>query len=124
MSKDTTLNIKTPKNLIASLPDYTLGEELINSISHGLGASFAIIALVLCVIKAVISGSSLAIVSSCLYGSMLVLLYTMSTIYHALKRNRAKYVFRIFDHCTIFLLIAGTYIPIVLVGIGGAVGWI
>lgn len=63
-------------------------------------------------------------VSSCLYGSMLVLLYTMSTIYHALKRNRAKYVFRIFDHCTIFLLIAGTYIPIVLVGIGGAVGWI
>ena len=67
MSKDTTLNIKTPKNLIATLPDYTLGEELINSISHGLGASFAIIALVLCVIKAVISGSSLAIVSSCLY---------------------------------------------------------
>lgn len=124
MSKETTLNIKTPKNLIATLPDYTLGEELINAISHGLGASFAIIALVLCVIKAVISGSSLAIVSSCLYGSMLVLLYTMSTIYHALKRNRAKYVFRIFDHCTIFLLIAGTYIPIVLVGIGGAVGWI
>ena len=54
MSKDTTLNIKTPKNLIATLPDYTLGEELINSISHGLGASFAIIALVLCVTKAVI----------------------------------------------------------------------
>ncbi len=123
MTNETTLNIKTPENILSKLPDYTLGEELINAISHGLGASFAIAGLVLCVSKAVISGNSLAIVSSCLYGSMLVLLYTMSTIYHALKRNRAKYVFRIFDHCTIFLLITGTYIPIVLVGIGGAVGW-
>lgn len=107
-----------------SLPSYTLGEEIINSISHGLGAAFAVVALVLCIVKSVQHGSSLAVVSSALYGSMLILLYTMSTIYHALKPNQAKRVFRIFDHCTIFLLIAGTYIPIVLLALGGVLGWI
>lgn len=104
-----------------ALPEYTLGEELVSSISHGLGAAFGIVALVLCLVKS--SGNGIAVVSSALYGSMMILLYTMSTIYHALKRNMAKRVFRVFDHCTIFLLIAGTYIPIVLVGIGGAWGW-
>ncbi len=122
MNTNATTNAK--KNILASLPDYTLGEELINSISHGMGVIFGITALVFCIIKSVMSGFTLAIVSSCLYGSMLILLYTVSTIYHALKRNRAKYIFRIFDHCTIFLLIAGTYIPIVLAGIGGIIGWI
>jgi hemolysin III len=107
-----------------SLPDYTLGEELINAISHGVGAGFSIAGLVLGIGKALYSGSTLEVVSMALYGSMLFLLYFMSTMYHALKRNNAKRLFRIFDHCTIFLLIAGTYIPIVLVGIGGVVGWI
>ncbi len=115
--------VKEKKHKI-SLPDYTLGEELVSSISHGLGAVFGIVALILCVVKSVGAGDALAIVSGCLYGSMLILLYSMSTIYHALKRNMAKRVFRVFDHCTIFLLIAGTYIPIVLVGIGGFWGWI
>lgn len=109
------------KNL--NLPEYTLGEELVSSISHGLGAAFGVVALVLCVVKSAQSGSAISVVSSALYGSMMILLYTMSTIYHALKRNRAKAVFRVFDHCTIFLLIAGTYIPVVLVAIGGAWGW-
>ena len=104
------------------LPQYTLSEELISSISHGLGAAFAVVALVLCVVKAY-NHSAIAVVSASLYGAMLFLLFTMSTIYHALKRNAAKRVFRVFDHCTIFLLIAGTYIPIVLVGIGGPWGW-
>ena len=107
-----------------SLPDYNLGEELTNSISHGLGAGLSVAALVLCVVKAANSGSALAVVSASLYGTMLFLLYMMSTIYHALKKNNAKRVFRVFDHCTIFLLIAGTYIPVVLVAIGGVVGWI
>ena len=124
MSEETLLNVERKKRGQIHLPNYTLGEELISSISHGLGAAFGIVALVLCVVKSVVSGSTIAVVSSCLYGSMLVLLYTMSTIYHALRRNRAKQVFRVFDHCTIFLLIAGTYIPIVLVGIGGIVGWV
>lgn len=111
-------------DIISTLPDYTLGEELVNAISHGLGAVFGIVALVLCIVKSAVSGNAIAVVSSCLYGTMLVLLYTMSTIYHALKRNKAKHIFRIFDHCTIFLLIAGTYIPIILVAIGGALGWV
>lgn len=106
------------------LPDYTLGEELVSSISHGIGAGLSIAALVLCVVKAAGSGSAMEVVSAALYGSMLFILYMMSTMYHALKRNNAKRVFRVFDHCTIFLLIAGTYIPIVLVNIGGVVGWV
>lgn len=106
------------------LPNYTLGEELVSAISHGVGAALGIVALVLCVIKAAGSGSALAVVSSAIFGASLVLLYLMSTIYHALKPNQAKRVFRVFDHCTIFLLIAGTYIPIVLVSIGGVVGWV
>lgn len=107
-----------------SLPDYTLGEELVSAISHGIGAGLSIAGLVLCVVKAAQSGSALSVVSAALYGSMLFLLYMMSTMYHALKRNNAKRVFRVFDHCTIFLLIAGTYIPVVLIAIGGAIGWI
>lgn len=105
------------------LPDYTLGEELVSSISHGIGAMLSIAALVLCVVKAAKSGSAIGVVSAALYGSMMFLLYMMSTMYHALARNNAKRVFRVFDHCTIFMLIAGTYIPVVLVAIGGAVGW-
>lgn len=118
MTEETGIKKKIP------LPDYTLGEELISAISHGIGAGLSIAALVLCTVKAAKSGSGIAVVSSVLYGTMLFLLYMMSTMYHALKRNNAKRVFRVFDHCTIFLLIAGTYIPVVLVAIGGAIGWI
>lgn len=117
------LAIVEKKRYRIGLPNYTLGEELISSISHGLGAVFGVVALVLCVVKAAAGGNSLAVVSGALYGSMLILLYSMSTIYHALKKNMAKRVFRVIDHCTIYLLIAGTYIPIVLVGIGGVWGW-
>lgn len=106
------------------LPDYTLGEELISAISHGIGAGLSIAGMVLAIVKAAKSGSGIAVVSAALFGSMLFLLYIMSTMYHALARNKAKRVFRVFDHCTIFLLIAGTYIPVVLVAIGGAIGWI
>lgn len=106
------------------LPYYTLGEELISSISHGIGAALSIVATVLGIIKAASTGIGTEVVSAVLFGIMMTLLYTMSCIYHALPRNNAKRVFRVFDHCTIFLLIAGTYIPIVLVGIGGLIGWI
>lgn len=112
------LEVKIP------LPDYTLGEELISAISHGIGAGLSIAGMVLCIVRSARSGSATAVVSSVLFGTMLFLLYMMSTMYHALKRNNAKRIFRVFDHCTIFLLIAGTYIPVVLVGIGGALGWV
>ena len=123
MSQQSLRNEEREYEARIALPKYTLGEELVSAISHGLGAAFGIVALVLCVVKSASAGSAIGVVSSALYGSMMILLYMMSTIYHALKRNRAKQVFRVFDHCSIFLLIAGTYIPIVLVGIGGAWGW-
>lgn len=105
-----------------SLPNYTLGEELISSISHGVGALLSIAALVLCIVAAAKSGSAISVVASCIYGSSLIILYLMSCLYHALARNKAKKVFRVFDHCSIFLLIAGTYTPFLLITIGGTKG--
>ncbi len=105
------------------IPKYTLGEELLNSISHGCGAVFGIVVLVLCVVFSAKSGDAWKIVSSALYGSSMIILYSVSTIYHALGINRAKRVFRILDHCSIFLLIAGTYIPYTLVSMRGPVGF-
>ncbi len=105
------------------IPDYRLSEELISSISHGVGAGLAIAALVLCVVRAAFHGPW-EVVSSCIYGSTMVLMYMMSTLYHALAKNRAKKVFRVFDHCSIFLLIAGTYTPFTLVAMRGITGWV
>lgn len=113
-----------------SIPSYTLAEELINSITHGVGSLLGIAALVLCVVLSVMHGNVWAVVSSAIYGSALIILYTMSTIYHALKINMAKRVFRVIDHCSIYLLIAGTYTPYTLVALrnesvwGLSPGWI
>jgi len=112
---------KTIKERI-TLPNYTLGEELISSISHGVGALLSIAALVLCIVFAAKGGSKIAVIASCIYGSSLIILYLMSCLYHALARNKAKKVFRVFDHCSIFLLIAGTYTPFLLITIGGIKG--
>ncbi len=111
------------KTKALNLPKYTLCEELFNSISHGVGALFGIFATLVCIISSVQKGDATAIVSSAVYGASLVILFTMSTLYHALAPNRAKYVFRKIDHCSIFLLIAGTYTPYTLVAMRGAVGW-
>ena len=105
------------------IPNYSLGEEIANAILHGIGALLAIAALVLCVVFSAIHHDPYAVVSSCLYGSTLIILYTMSCLYHSLKVNNAKRVFRIIDHCSIFLLIAGTYTPLTLVSLNGPIGW-
>ena len=105
------------------IPKYSLGEEITNAILHGIGALLAIAALVLCVVFSAIHHNPYAVVSSCLYGSTLIILYTMSCLYHSLKVNNAKRVFRIIDHCSIFLLIAGTYTPLTLVSLNGPIGW-
>lgn len=102
------------------LPKYKLSEELINSISHGLGAALSIVAFILCIIKA---NSGLAIFSVFFYCISSFLLYLMSCLYHSLKRNNAKRVFRIIDHCSIYLLIAGTYTPVVLLVLPPVMGW-
>ena len=105
------------------IPNYSLGEEITNAILHGIGALLAIAALALCVVFSAIHHNPYAVVSSCLYGSTLIILYTMSCLYHSLKVNNAKRFFRIIDHCSIFLLIAGTYTPLTLVSLNGPIGW-
>lgn len=103
---------------------YTLGEELINSISHGIGAGLGIAALVLCIVKSCNPLDGYKLASSIVFGITTTLLYLMSCLYHALKVNRAKHVFRVIDHCTIFLLIAGTYTPYTLNTLRGLTGWL
>lgn len=113
----------TQKNLL--VPKYSLSEELISAISHGIGALLSIAALVLTVVESAKNHNSIAVVSSALYGTMLIILYTMSTLYHSFKPTcKAKRVFRIFDHCSIFLLIFGSYTPFVLVAMQGTLGWV
>ena len=102
------------------LPKYKLSEELLNLISHGIGAALSIAAFILGLIKA---DSGLAIFSVFFYCISSFLLYLMSCLYHALKRNNAKRVFRIIDHCSIYLLIAGTYTPVVLLVLPLGLGW-
>ena len=107
-----------------AIPRYTLGEELINSISHGVGAGLGITALVLCIVKSCSPLDGYKLASSIVFGLTTTLLYLMSCLYHALKVNRAKRVFRVIDHCTIFLLIAGTYTPYTLNTLSGVTGWV
>ncbi|MBQ8323961.1 MAG: hemolysin III family protein [Clostridia bacterium] len=101
---------------------FTLGEEIFNAVTHGVGAALAIAATVLLLIRSASIGA-LAVVSCAIYGASLIILYTMSTLYHALSARTAKAVMRIFDHCTIFVLIAGTYTPFCLILLDGAWGW-
>ena len=97
------------------LPNYTKGEEIFNMTTHIVGGALGVVALVLCVIFAAIHGNTYGVVSSCIYGVTMILLYTMSSIYHGLSPNlKAKKVFQVLDHCSIFLLIAGTYTPFAL----------
>lgn len=107
-----------------SIPKYTLGEELLNSITHGIGAALGIAALVLCIVKSCTPLDGYKLASSIVFGLTFTLLYLMSCLYHALKVNRAKRVFRVIDHCTIFLLIAGTYTPYTLITLRGLTGWL
>ena len=109
------------------IPKYSLCEELMNAISHGVGALLSIAALVLCVVVSAIHKDTYAVVSSCIYGSTSIILYCMSTLYHSFKVNNAKRVFRIIDHSSIYLLIAGTYTPYALVTlreVSPLIGWL
>lgn len=96
---------------------YTLGEEISNSITHGIGSLLSIAALVIMVVVAAIHKNTMGIVTSAIFGASLIILYTMSTLYHAISNKTAKQVLRVFDHCTIYLLIAGTYTPYTLVAL-------
>lgn len=103
---------------------YTLGEEIANSIIHGLGIGLSVAALVVLVAFAVLSGDSYKLASAIVLGVALVLEYTASTLYHSFPQPRVKHLFKIFDHCGIYLLIAGSYTPFCLVTLRGANGWL
>lgn len=100
------------------LPIYTKGEEIFNMTSHIVGGALGIVATVLCIVFAAVHGNGYGVVSGAIYGVTMILLYTMSSIYHGLNPNRkSKKVFQILDHCSIFLLIAGSYTPFALCSI-------
>jgi len=101
----------------------TRGEELANTISHGLGLLAALVAVPVLIVHSVREGDAAYIVAACLFGASLMALYLMSTLYHALPESKAKRVFRVLDHCAVFLLIAGTYTPFALGALRGSWGW-
>ena len=99
------------------LPSYSRGEELFNMISHIVGGGLGVAILISCIIVSTYNDNVYGIVSSIIYGLSMILLYCMSSIYHGLKNGTAKKVFQVLDHCSIYLLIAGTYTPIALCAI-------
>ena len=103
---------------------YSLGEEIFNSVSHGIGGLLSIAGSVVLIVFCALYADAWAVVSASIYGASLIILYTMSTLYHAITNNKAKKFFRIMDHDTIFFLIAGTYTPFTLVTLRGPVGWV
>lgn len=96
------------------LPDYSRGEEIMNMVTHIVGGAMGIVALTLCVIRAALHGNVYGVVTSAIYGTTMITMFTISSVYHGLKPNLGKKVMQVIDHCTIYFLIAGTYTVIVL----------
>lgn len=99
------------------LPDYTRGEEIFNMVTHIVGGAFGVIVLVLSAVFSLLHKNYWGFAGGLVYGIMMIFLYTMSSIYHGLKSVRAKKVFQVIDHCSIYALILGTYAPIILTGL-------
>ena len=97
-------------------------EEILNSTSHGIAAIASIIGFIALIIFSS-SNQDWILFSTIVYGLSLIILYTSSALYHGLKNKKIKHIFRILDHCSIFILIAGTYTPVLLISIGGSTGW-
>ena len=96
------------------MPDYTKGEEIFNMVSHIVGGALGVAALVLCIIVSAVHRNGYGLAGSIVFGLSMILLYTMSSVYHGLRDGRAKRVLQVLDHCTIYVLIAGTYTPVLL----------
>jgi len=101
----------------------SLGEEIANSISHGVGLAGAIAVTPIMIVVASRSTGAKGIVAASIFGATMIIMYLMSTLYHALPESRAKRVFNVLDHSAIYVLIAGTYTPFTLVVLGGGWGW-
>lgn len=102
---------------------YTIGEEIANAVTHGLGAGLSIAGLVILVIFSVILGDPWRVTSFAIYGGTMIALYLASTLYHGIQHPGAKRILQTIDHASIYLLIAGTYTPILLISLRGAWGW-
>lgn len=116
----------TPMNAAPTTPSrprYSLGEEIANAVSHGVGLALAIAGLVLLTVLTARAGGSRHVVAVSIYGTCLTFMYSASTLYHAIPQPRFKRVLRQLDHASIFLLIAGTYTPFMLVNLNGPWGW-
>lgn len=108
------------------LPNYTRGEEIMNMVTHIVGVGAAVLVLTACLLKSILHGTAIDIISSAIYGITMIALYTMSSIYHGLHPGTGKKVMQVIDHCTIYFLIAGTYTPILLSGfvpVYPSIGW-
>ena len=103
---------------------YTLGEEIFSSVTHGVGGLLSIGGTAVLIVLAAIYSDAWSVVGCAIFGASLIILYCMSTLYHAITNPKAKSFFRIMDHNTIFFLIAGTYTPITISIMRGALGWV
>ncbi len=109
------------------LPSYTKGEEIFNMVSHIVGGALGVAYLVICVVAAALHHNVYGVVASAIYGASVIVLFTMSSVYHGVRPSTAKKVLQVIDHCTIYFMIAGTYTPIALCSIreqSTALGWV
>lgn len=116
------LDTRAVGRAMKSIHEYSLGEEVANSITHGIGVLLAIAAIPLCVVQALNSNEPLHLLAALLYSIFMLLEYVMSTLYHALSADRAKRVFKVLDHSFIYLFIAATYTPYCLITLVDSVG--
>jgi hemolysin III len=119
--------MKRTKLIDRRLPDYTRGEEIFNMVSHIVGGAVGIAVCALCVVKSFLNSDAYQVTGSFIYGLSMVLLYTISSVYHGLTSDLAKKVLQIIDHCSVFILISGTYTPIALSSLreyNTALGWV
>lgn len=103
--------------------EYTLTEEVVHAITHGVGVILSIAGLSWMLYLSIGSSDPWRIIASCVYGVSLISLFLASTLYHALHASRHTHLFKLFDHCAIYLLIAGTYTPFLLVAMRNSTGW-
>lgn len=115
--------VDTQADAQAQALDYSPVEELWNALTHGLGAALALVGAVVLVVLASGGGNAFAIVSASVYGASMIVLFVASTLYHSARHPAWRRAFKMFDHCAIFLLIAGTYTPFLLVNMRGTLGW-
>jgi hemolysin III len=106
-----------------AIPEYTIGEEIANSVTHGIGLVLAVVGMGVLTVFASRYGNAWHLVSCIIFATTLILQYTFSTLYHSIQRTDVKSIMRILDHSAIFLLIAGTYTPFMLVNLRGPWGW-